>query len=133
MVVPDIRNEYRYGNYALVSALFVLALVPLAANLYVASRSNAISLSFPTCAVLQHTGKPCAGCGLTRSVLALYKGDFALSRSLHPAGTLLLMLVFLQLALRVLYLARDSAWLPWLDMGQLILTGLLFRFALTVR
>lgn len=130
MLFPDIRKEYGYGNYVLGCVLSALAVTPLVANMYGASMSGARGFPFPTCAVLQHTGKLCAGCGLTRSVLAFYKGEFALSHAWHPAGSLLVTLIFLQLLLRVLYLAKDSAWLPWIDMGQLFLTVLLFRYEL---
>jgi hypothetical protein len=127
MLLPDISKEYRYANWALACVFVALAVVPQFANMYTASAGGARAFPFPTCAVLQHTGKLCAGCGLTRSVLAFYKGEFALSHSWHPAGSLLVTFIFLQLLLRVLYFAKESAWLPWLDIGQLLLTGVLFR------
>ena len=127
MFLPDIRKEYRYGNWALACVFLALAVMPLVANMYGTSTSGARAFPFPTCAVLQHTGKVCAGCGLTRSVLAFYKGEFALSHAWHPGGSLLVVLILLQLLLRVLYRAKESVWLPWLDIGQLLLTGVLFR------
>jgi|ERR1035441_9460508 hypothetical protein len=130
MLLPDIRKEYRYANCALACLLLALAVVPLFANMYGASTGGTRAFPFPTCAVLQHTGKLCAGCGLTRSVLAFYKGEFALSHVWHPAGSVLVTLIFLELVLRVLFLAKESAWLPWLDIGQLLLMGVLFRHVL---
>ena len=127
MLLPDIRKEYRYANCALACLCLALAIMPLFANMYGASTGGARAFPFPACAVLQHTGKSCAGCGLTRSVLAFYKGEFALSHAWHPAGSLLVTVIFLQLLLRGLYFAKESAWLPWLDIGQLLLTGVLFR------
>jgi hypothetical protein len=35
------------------------------------------------------TGRPCPGCGMTRSILALAKGDLALSFRMHPLGVAL--------------------------------------------
>jgi hypothetical protein len=36
------------------------------------------------------TGQPCPGCGLTRSIMALLRGNFRDSFLLHPMGPLLL-------------------------------------------
>jgi hypothetical protein len=130
MLIPDIRNEYRHGNWMLAFVFLALALVPLVANFAGSWRNGVVAFHLPACSVLQHTGKLCASCGLTRSVVAFYRGDFALSHAWHPAGSLLVMLIFLQLLFRVVYLAENSAWLPWIDIGQLLLTGLLFRYAL---
>src|ERR1039458_1939525 len=130
MLRPDIRKDLRYANCVLACVFLALAVAPLVANLAGSWRNGAVGFHLPTCAVRQHTGTLCAGCGLTRSVLVFYKGDFALSHTWHPAGSLLVTLIFLQLLLRVLYLAEDSAWLPWIDIGQLLLTGLLFRYML---
>jgi hypothetical protein len=127
MLLPDIRKEYRYANCALACLFLALAAVPLCANVYGAATGGARAFPFPACAVLQHTGKLCSGCGLTRSVLAFYRGEFALSHAWHPAGSLLVTVIFLQLLLRGLYFAKESAWLPWLDIAQLLLTGVLFR------
>ena len=127
MLLPDIRKEYRYANCALVCLFLALAVVPLFANMYGASTGGTRALPFPTCAVLQHTGTLCSGCGLTRSVLAFYRGEFALSHAWHPGGSLFVVLICLQLLLRVLYLGKESAWLPWLDIGQFLLTGVLSR------
>lgn len=53
--------------------------------------------------------------------------SFAVSHAWHSGGGLLVALMFWQLPLRVLCLAKESAWLPWLDIGQLVLIGVLFR------
>ena len=128
MLLPDIRKEYRYANCAFACLCLALAIMPLFANMYEASPGGTRAFPFPTCAVLQHTGKLCAGCGLTRSVLAFYRGEFALSHAWHPGGSLLVVLIFLQLLLRACFcFAKESAWLPWLDIGQLLLMGVLFR------
>ena len=127
MLLPDISKEYRYANWVFACVFVVLAVVPLFANMYGPSAGGARPFPFPACAVLQHTGKLCPGCGLARSILAFYKGEFALSHAWHPAGPLLVVLIFWQLLLRALYLAKESVWLPWLDIGQLVLIGVLFR------
>lgn len=130
MAVPDIREEYRLVNWVLACVLLVLAVVPVAIRICRASAFGAGNLHLPACSVLQHTGRPCAGCGLTRSVVALYGGDLALAATWHPAGSFLVALIFLQLLLRMLYRYGKSVWLPWIDISQLLLTGLLFKVLL---
>ena len=127
---PDIRKEYRYGNYLLALALAVLAILPLAANLYASLRVGANSFPLPTCSVLQHTGKRCAGCGLTRSVLAFYNGDLELSHAWHPLGYVFVLWLLLELMLRPFCFAVDSVWLPWADIGQILVTGFLVKCVL---
>jgi len=128
VLVPDVRKEYRHVNCALASLFLILAVTPLVANIFEGEGPSGTGFLLPRCTVLEHTGKACGGCGLTRSVLALYHGDLAASRAWHPAGALVVALVFAQLLFRLLYLADQSAWLPWIDFGQLILSGILVKF-----
>lgn len=44
--------------------------------------------SIPLCAFKMWTGRPCPGCGMTRSVVHLALGDVAGSFRLHPLGLL---------------------------------------------
>lgn len=46
----------------------------------------ATGLSLIQCPVIGVTGCRCPGCGMTRSVAALGRGDFAASFTLHPFG-----------------------------------------------
>ena len=125
MSIPDIRNEYRFVNWVLAGVLVVLVTAPVVVNMW--GRS---AFYLPACSIVLHTGRQCAACGLTHSVVAFYRGDFELSMKWHPAGRLLVVLIFVQLLLRVLYRAGRAMCLPWIDIGQLLLTGLLFRCVL---
>ncbi len=126
----DIRKEYCLANRILVLLLVAIAAAPVVVNVTAPRGNGSLLFALPSCAVRRHTGRPCTGCGLTRSVLALYRGDFAGSRAWHPAGSLFVMLIFVQLLLRPIYLSDESAWLAWIDIGQAVLTGVLFGFCL---
>lgn len=43
-------------------------------------------LGFAPCSVLSATGRPCPTCGMTTSVSATLRGDFALAFRAHPLG-----------------------------------------------
>ena len=47
------------------------------------------------CPVLQATGIPCPGCGLTRAVIALIKGNWSTALTLHAFAPILLVAAFL--------------------------------------
>jgi hypothetical protein len=47
------------------------------------------------CPVLQATGIPCPGCGLTRAVIALIKGNWSTAFTLHAFAPILLVAAFL--------------------------------------
>lgn len=44
---------------------------------------------FITCYFKKMTGLPCPGCGITRSLCAMAKGDFVHSLKFHPLGLLI--------------------------------------------
>ena len=54
------------------------------------------------CAFHETLHLPCPGCGLTRSVLAIFRGQFGYSFSLHPFGYLLLLGLIMCLAASIL-------------------------------
>lgn len=55
---------------------------------------------FPGCSFLHATGLPCPGCGLTRSVMATLRGDFAAAWVYNPIG-ILMTLLFLALGVLI--------------------------------
>ncbi len=76
------------------------------------------------------TGIPCPGCGLTRSLVAAVRGDFAGSWSSHRLGLLTLFYLLLQIFYRLgLLICPDGVRHIygrgiWLNRGILLLAGL---------
>lgn len=58
------------------------------------------------CMMKVMAGIPCAGCGLTRSFIALGHGDWQASWQYHPAGMFLFSLIALQIPYRLVQLWR---------------------------
>jgi hypothetical protein len=54
------------------------------------------------CLVSWLTGRPCPGCGTTRSLVLLFAGHWRLARAMHPAAIWLGAWIVLQIALRLL-------------------------------
>ena len=53
-------------------------------------------------------GVECPGCGLTRSLLCFFRGDFANSFALHRMGWIIAIAVILQFPYRIVALARKQ-------------------------
>jgi hypothetical protein len=76
------RLERVAGAVLLASLLGLAALLP-----------PARPLPFDVCLLHRLTGLPCLGCGLTRSIVHLLRGDLLASLRLHPAGLLVTAIV----------------------------------------
>jgi Protein of unknown function (DUF2752) len=133
MNLPEIAHEHRVLNAVLAGVLSLAILAPLTVKLPGARPSFARFWSIPHCAVRQRTGHPCPTCGLTRSIVALYRGKWSLSRSYHPAGYLVVLFVVLELAARFGFTRARAPWLVWGDIGQLFFASLALGVALIMR
>ena len=129
--IPDIRKEYRFVNMGLI---FVMSLLIV---LFFVSHSTKLSSAFPflnrltpSCFVKEQTGVPCPTCGMSRSIVAFYQGDFLKSRNYHPYGYFFVLFFCLQFCLRAIPFLVVRSWLPWVDTGQMIL-GSFILIALT--
>ncbi|HEY4261047.1 MAG TPA: DUF2752 domain-containing protein [Schlesneria sp.] len=82
-----------------------------------------------TCGMQIMFGRPCPGCGLTRSFIHLAHGDWRRSLAIHRIGWLLALLVVCQIPYRLLALWRPELtvdpWWAWI-------IGAAFVIALTV-
>lgn len=127
----DIRREYFYVNCALTLVFLALALLPFALRIRAGVVEDALlHLPAPACFVQQETGQPCPSCGLTRSVVALYQGDWRGSLGFHHLGPAFVALMVLELLLRMAPFLSTAKLVPWLDMLQLFCAGVAVRLLL---
>jgi len=126
--MPDITAQYKFVNWALLFLIILAIFAPFTLDIpNVNKYSSPIKIVPPACFVKEKTGKECPTCGLTRSIVAIYNGDFNLSVKFHPLGYLFVLLLFVELFLRAIPICFTHKWIPWLDMGQLVLVALLFK------
>ena len=89
---------------------FLLSGVLVLAGLGYAARRPAAAGRLPhICLSQKLLGVPCPGCGVTRSLLAMARGDVAASLRHNPAGALVFAHLAAQVPLRALALARADA------------------------
>ena len=110
----------RRSNLAV--ALAVIGMLVAALILRPESQEGATALSFlgvtlPTlCWFKLTTGLPCAGCGLTRSVVLLMHGGLRASLAMHPFGIVAVGLAVLQIPPRLTKAAGSEArWIRRFD------------------
>ena len=129
----DIRREYRFANAGLAIVFFTLLIAPF--FLYVPESTTEKSLRFiklPQCTIKTITGRPCPSCGLTRSIVVLYQGKIGMSQDFHPAGYLVVIWLIIELLFRVRFFwTRTKWWFPWVDISQLILSGIAFKITIS--
>jgi len=124
-------SEYRAFNLLLGAVLIVIAVAPFLVEIPESGIGNrVVGVHPPICFVRAHTGEQCPGCGLTRSVVALYNGDWALSRSYHPAGAVVVGVLLAELCLRLVPLVVARSWMLWADLAQIVLAGFVVRWSL---
>lgn len=128
MKIIDISKEYATVNLVLISIIFVILAMPYTLILSEYYEYYAFPSYIPKCFVLSNTGKPCPTCGLTRSVVLLYKGQFYKSVVQYSYGYLFVLLLGAQLFLRVIPLFSRRVWIPYMDITQMILCGILWLF-----
>jgi hypothetical protein len=90
----------------------------------------------PPCLFRLLTGIPCPGCGMTRSLMALWRGDLLTSFRYHPLGPpLFLACLFLLMALllrRLPKLAPETQRRLWTGIGALLIGVWLVRFGFAI-
>lgn len=134
MKVPDISHEHKIFNLFLAALLLSAILAPLTVTIPgVALGYGPVTWKPPVCSIRQRTGHDCPSCGLTRSIVTLYRGDWDLSRSYHPAGCLVVLFILVELLLRLVVIRTKLAWVPWGDIGQLFVGCAALGVAILIR
>lgn len=124
----DIDKEYALANKILFSFIAFFLVFPFIVIL--AENHTHISLLAyaPKCFVEAHTGHPCPTCGLTRSILLLYRGHIRGSLVQNAYGYLLVLILVIQLFLRSIPLLSRRIWIPYVDIAQMVSCGMLWFF-----
>jgi len=132
----DFHQEYKYVNIVLSVFFSILFLFPIPFAINSENEtdfSNADILVMedylPKCAIFEKTGMYCPSCGLTRSVIALYKFNYKLSVFYNPSGILFVSIVLFQLIFRIFLFIKSSKWMPIIDVLQLMLTGCILNIS----
>lgn len=86
----------------------------------------------PTCVWRSTLGFPCAGCGLTRSFVALVHGEWSRAFSFHPLGPVLFALLWAQVPYRGLHAWQAYHGRPLWRPRYLLWIPLAFALALLV-
>jgi hypothetical protein len=123
--------EHRLFNAIFAAALIVFLAIPFFLDVpEVRPSTSRTVLQLPVCFVLQHTGHYCVGCGITRSIVALYSGNLELSRRYHPGGIVLVGVLVVELLLRLVPLFLASGQWLWVDVMQIIVVGIIIKFSM---
>jgi len=129
----NINKEYKIANLLLAAVLLIFFILPF--NFSIIDSNHSIFSSYiktPTCFVKEHTGKSCPACGLTRSIVALYHGEWRLSRQFHAWGFVIVIFLLFELLLRIVPVLFNKMLLPWIDIGHLIAIAILGRYILSI-
>lgn len=118
-------KELKYANSILIFLGVFALLTPIFIKLPNESGKYRF-LRIPECVIKAQTGKVCTTCGLTRSIVYLYRGDWPKSEAYHPYGHIFFIWAALQFMIRPLVIFRPTYRLLIIDMAQLILFLVIF-------
>lgn len=132
-VMPNISREYKCVNLFLLLVIIVFLLYPFAVSLPDLKNSYLpINLPVPKSMMQQFPNAPCSSCGLTRSIVSLYKGNLSASLNYNPVGVVVVVLAHTQVIFRIIIAFSKNSLLPWLDLSQLFICGLFIRILLVL-
>lgn len=128
MRLLDISKEYALANRIILSIIMVFLVLPFII-IFVEQLNYHLLLSHaPKCFVKVHTGHLCPTCGLTRSILLLYEGNIKESLAQYTYGYLFVLILAIQLFIRSIPLLSHRVWIPYMDITQMILCGIIWVF-----
>ena len=132
MCLPDIYKEYAVANIIIAALIVILLILPCASILSERLGYQTFLLNAPSCFVMKHTEKPCPTCGLTHSIISLYKGNFQESVTQHAWGYIFVFILIIQLCLRIVPLISKKVWIPYVDITQMFFCGLMWAFVIRI-
>jgi Protein of unknown function (DUF2752) len=122
----DISKEYAIANLVILAILSLLFIMPYVFILVEKFKQIPMSTFTPECFIKLNTGKPCSTCGLTRSIILLYKGQFEKSIFQYAYGYIFLLLLSAQFFLRFIPIFGRHIFIPYMDITQMILFAILW-------
>lgn len=129
--LPDISTEYRSVNLLLLLGFTIFLIYPFGVSLPgLPSSYFPFDLPTPRSMMQQFPDAPCSSCGLTHSIVSLYHGKLATSLNYNPVGIVIVSMCVIQVMLRLIVALIRKSWLPWFDLAQLFICGLLVRLML---
>lgn len=130
MRLQDISKEYTVTNVVIAALMVILLFLPLASIIAERLGHPSFLLNTFSCFVKQQSGASCPTCGLTHSILSLYKGHFQESVAQHAWGYLFVAVLVIQLCLRIVPLIAKQVWIPYVDIAQMFVCGLIVKFVI---
>lgn len=126
MRILDISREYTIANRMVLAIIILLLALPFAVIFAEQHNSSLLSSNTLNCFVKTHTGELCPTCGLSRSIILLYKGHFKESIIQHKYGYILILLLSVQLVIKIILCFRNNALYPYIDIAQMIFCGMIW-------
>ena len=133
MRLQDISKEYAVTNRVIAALMVTLLLLPFASIFSERLGHPTFLLNTLSCFVKKHTGESCPTCGLTHSILSLYKGHFQESVAQHVWGYLCVAVLVIQICLRIVPLVCNQVWIPYIDIAQIFFCGLILKLVISSR
>lgn len=122
----NISKEYAITNKILSLIIITFLILPFIIIFTEQYTNLPIRAYRPKCFVETNTGHPCPTCGLTRSILLLYRGHFQESMKQYAHGYLFVLILSIQLFLRAIPILSHQTCIPYLDITQMICFGMLW-------
>lgn len=127
---PDDLKSWRLYCYLELWLTVFLLIIPVLLR----SEEHRGWFELKPCPVLASTGIPCATCGITRSIHALYQGDVNHSIHYHPFGLWIVIGLVVHAAYRITALHLQSRhfrpWFIWADLTFWMLVVIGFRIGI---
>lgn len=122
-----IEREYRYVNLVITIVISVVLFLPVVVNsVTYFGHHDLDNVGIAKCFYFENTGRYCKYCGITRSMLALYRGDYQKSKEYNLKGLIFVILLSVQFCIRFIWIFYPIKLYALIDIVQLTLCGIIF-------